>query len=95
MTVMKILKNWLDAERGRGASLSRHLRVKSSFVSNMAAGVKTIPVHLGAAIEGFTRGEVSRKAMFPNDWQRIWPELADADCASVEQQAQAQEVGAA
>lgn len=30
----------------------------------------------GAAIEQFTQGAVTRQQMFPNDWQRIWPELA-------------------
>jgi len=42
----------------------------------MADGRKPVPVVHGASIEAFTRGAVTRQAMFPNDWQRIWPELA-------------------
>lgn len=41
----------------------------------------------GAAIEQFTQGAVTRQQMFPNDWQRIWPELA-TDAPVTEQPAQ-------
>jgi DNA-binding transcriptional regulator YdaS (Cro superfamily) len=73
---MEYLKSWMESERGRGGALARHLRVPGSFVSKMASGGKPIPVIHGAAIEQFTQGAVTRQQMFPNDWQRIWPELA-------------------
>lgn len=75
---MENLKSWLSRERGRGVGLARHLSVPPSFVSKMADGSKPIPVEHGAAIETFTGGAVTRQSMFPNDWQRIWPELAAA-----------------
>ena len=75
---MEVLKSWLTAERGRGVRLARHLGVPPSFVAKMSEGDKPVPVSHGAAIEQFTHGAVTRQAMFPNDWQRIWPELADA-----------------
>lgn len=78
---MEALKNWLSAERGRGVRLARHLDVPASFVSKMADGDKPVPVEHGAPIEQFTGGEVTRKRLFPNDWQRIWPELATPDPA--------------
>lgn len=37
------------------------------------------PVDMGAAIERATG--VSRRELFPNDWARIWPELADRAAA--------------
>lgn len=43
----------------------------------MSAGDKPVPVTHGAAIERFTDGAVTRQQLFPNDWPRIWPELAD------------------
>lgn len=76
MASMEILKSWLGAEYGRGARLAAHLKLPASFVHNMAAGVKPVPMIHGAAIEQFTQGAVTRQQMFPNDWQRIWPELA-------------------
>lgn len=74
---MEILKSWLAAEYGRNARLAKHLKVPSSFVTKMALGDKPVPVDHGAAIEQFTAGAVTRQALFPNDWRRIWPELAD------------------
>jgi len=35
-----------------------------------------VPIEHGAGIEAFTCGAVTRQALFPNDWHRIWPELA-------------------
>jgi len=70
------LKSWLTAERGRGIRLARHLKVPASFVSKMGDGEKPVPMQHGAAIEQFTGGAVSRKDLFPDDWSRLWPELA-------------------
>lgn len=50
----------------------------------MADGRKPIPFQHGAAIEQFTGGAVTRQQMFPNDWQRIWPELAAPDATHPE-----------
>jgi len=75
---MEILKSWLAAERGRSLGLARELRVVPSFVNKMASGERPIPIEHGAAIEQFTEGAVTRKQLFPQDWQRIWPELAEA-----------------
>lgn len=90
MAPMEILKSWLSAEHGRVGRLARHLGVPSSFVSAMADGRKPIPMQHGAGIELFTSGAVPRRLMFPNDWQRIWPELASYEAA---QPVKAEEVG--
>lgn len=91
---MELLKQWLSAEHGRGSALARHLCVPASFVSKMAAGDKPIPVEHGAQIEAFTEGVVSRRAMFPDTCERIWPELATARAANDTNAAQAAEQGA-
>ena len=74
---MSKLKSWADAKRGRIAALSKFLRVSYSFAYNMADGNKNVPVQHAVLIEQFTVGEVTRKDLRPNDWQQIWPELAD------------------
>lgn len=71
------LKQWLDDERGRSAALAEFLKIPPSFVSKMGTGDKPIPVMHMASIERFTGGTVTRKEMCPNDWRRIWPELAE------------------
>lgn len=74
---MTKLKEWLDCERGRVTRLAAELRIAPSFVFNMASGAKEIPIKHMAAIERFTGGAITRQEMCPDDWQRIWPELAD------------------
>jgi len=79
---MSKLKAWVDGERGRGVSLAKHLGCMQPFVHKMANGAKPVPVHHAAEIEKFTDGEVTRKDMFPDTWQRIWPEMANTSPAN-------------
>lgn len=37
-----------------------------------------IPVEYGAPIELATNGAVTRKQIWPDSWQKYWPELAQA-----------------
>lgn len=74
MPVMS-LKSWLDAERGRGISLARHLRVPPTFVTRMAKGERPVPVEHGALIEEFTGGEFSRREYWGERSETIWPDL--------------------
>lgn len=72
------LKNYLSQERGRQAALAKALGFHAPDISRWADGVRPIPVQYGAAIEKATDGMVTRKDMFPENWQLIWPELAVA-----------------
>lgn len=36
-----------------------------------------VPVEFCRAIESATSKKVTRKELCPDDWERIWPELAD------------------
>jgi DNA-binding transcriptional regulator YdaS (Cro superfamily) len=73
---MNKLKAWIDGEWGRGVKLAKHLGCLQPFVHKMSVGQKPVPVGHAAAIEKFTGGAVTRKDMFPDSWERIWPELA-------------------
>ncbi|MEF8755966.1 MAG: helix-turn-helix domain-containing protein [Accumulibacter sp.] len=42
-------------------------------------GKRRFPAELCAAIERATGGAVTRRDLRPDDWARIWPELADAN----------------
>ncbi len=61
---------------GSQQKLAEHCGVVQTAV---AAWVKrgTVPAEHCALIEQATKGEVTRKELRPDDWQRIWPELAD------------------
>jgi len=71
------IKTYLSQERGRQAALAKAIGAHAPDVSRWADGTRPIPVVYGAAIEAATSGLVTRREMFPDDWQRIWPELAD------------------
>lgn len=73
------LKEWMSQERGRQAALAKAIGAHAPDLVRWADGDRPIPLQYGAAIEKETGGAVTRKEMFPDDWQRIWPELADAN----------------
>lgn len=72
------LSQYLSQERGRQAALARAIGAHAPDVSRWAEGSRPIPVVHGAAIEAATDGMVTRKEMFPEEWHRIWPELAES-----------------
>jgi DNA-binding transcriptional regulator YdaS (Cro superfamily) len=71
------LHRYLKEERGRAVKVARDIGVHPVLVRQWAAG-RPIPVEHIAALEMATGGEISRKRVRPNDWARIWPELAQA-----------------
>lgn len=60
-----------------GSSLATALNVAPQQVYQWASGSRTIPLEHCVATERATKGLVSRKDLRPDDWQKIWPELAD------------------
>ena len=62
---------------GGQVRLAESLGVRQQTVSYWRkAGV---PVEHCAAIERLTGGRVTRRDLRPEDWARIWPELAEQD----------------
>jgi DNA-binding transcriptional regulator YdaS (Cro superfamily) len=72
------LKDYISEKRGRSVALARAIDVCQPDVSMWASGKRPIPVAYGAKIEIATDGLVTRQELFPDTWQEIWPELADA-----------------
>ncbi|MBC7860308.1 MAG: helix-turn-helix domain-containing protein [Burkholderiaceae bacterium] len=70
------LHEYLSQERGRQAALAKAIGAHAPDISRWADGSRAIPFHFGAPIEVATGGAVSRQEMFPDDWARLWPELA-------------------
>lgn len=71
------LKTYLSEKRGRQSELAQAIGAHAPDVSRWADGERAIPVHYGAPIELATGGLVTRKEMFPDSWQTIWPELVE------------------
>lgn len=60
---------------GGRVALASLLGVSSAAVGNWKIR-GAIPIEHCAAIEIATEGAVTRRDMRPDDWQKIWPELA-------------------
>lgn len=69
------LDEYCAAERGRMASLANATGLNLGYVSQIVSGHRPVPIEHAAAFEAATNGLVSRKEMFPDRWQKIWPEL--------------------
>lgn len=62
---------------GGPAAIARKLKISSPAVCLWRkAGIpRDKRIYLAAEIEEKTDGKLTRKGMFPEDWQAIWPEL--------------------
>lgn len=73
------LKKYLATRRGRQTALAAATGLAPTYIWQMANGVRPVPIEHCAAIERATNGQVSRKDLRPNDYWRIWPELASVE----------------
>lgn len=71
------LHDYLAQKRGRQAALAKAIGAYAPDISRWADGTRPIPFPFGAPIEKATQGLVTRKEMFPDDWERLWPELVN------------------
>lgn len=74
---MSALQTAIEAAGGQ-AALASLIGVKQQHVWNWLNRGNAVPIEHCAAIEQATGGKVTRRDLRPDDWARIWPELADA-----------------
>lgn len=72
------IKRACDVVGGRIA-LAKLVGVSPSYVSQLIAGARPLPVERCPAIERATSGAVTRRDLRPDDWWLIWPELVTAE----------------
>ena len=68
--------------------LARVLGVTQGAVHQWANGLTAVAIERCVPIERATGGAVTRRDLRPNDWQDIWPELAEKQTPALSQQAQ-------
>ena len=61
------------------ANLARKLGVSPQAIHGWKKSERPIPVDRCTQIEQITLGAVTRKDLRPDDWEKIWPELAILD----------------
>lgn len=69
---------------GSQAALARALDASAPTINQWAKGVRPVPEKMAVAIESITKGAVTRRDLRPNDWQQIWPELAQPSTSTKE-----------
>lgn len=74
---MSALQVAIDKAGGQ-AALAARIGVKQQLVWNWLNRGNAVPPEHCAAIEQATEGTVTRRDLRPEDWARIWPELAQA-----------------
>ena len=62
--------------RGSQRSLADKLGITPVLISQWANELRPVPPERCVEIEKATDGEVARQDLRPEDWQKIWPELA-------------------
>lgn len=71
------LSEYFNNQRGRQSALAKAIGAHAPDLSRWADGTRPIPFPFAPKIEVETNGMVTRKDLFPNNWQELWPELAD------------------
>lgn len=57
--------------------LAEKLGISQGLVSMWSSGTRPVPIERCVEIERATDGQVTRQELRPDDWQNIWPELAE------------------
>lgn len=73
------LKEYFVSRHGEQAKMAKALGVSPSQMSQMVNGTCAISNERCVAIESLTDGVVTRKDLRPDNWQKLWPELAQQD----------------
>lgn len=66
---------------GSQSRLAALIGVKPPTVHQWATGDRPVPAGRCIDIETATNGAVTRQHLRPDDWHRIWPELAEQKAA--------------
>ncbi len=59
--------------------MARGCDASVAFLRAIATGKRPCPTKLAVKIESFTKREVTRRDLFPDDWHEVWPELANIE----------------
>ncbi|MFY4013991.1 transcriptional regulator [Achromobacter xylosoxidans] len=78
------IAQYLEETRTSQAAFAAAVGVTQSMAWQWISGRRPVPVERCADIERVTAGAVSRRDLRPEDWARIWPELATAAPAQQE-----------
>ncbi|MDF0605384.1 YdaS family helix-turn-helix protein [Neisseriaceae bacterium TC5R-5] len=70
------LREYLQQKRGRNKQMADQLQLSPSYTCQLSSGQSPLSPARAVQIEHITHGQVTRRDLFPNNWQDIWPELS-------------------
>ena len=70
------LKNYLIESDTKKAEFARAINVSAALLHQWLEGIRPVAIQHCPTIEKQTCGKVTRKELRPDDWHKIWPELA-------------------
>lgn len=70
------IAQYLDKNDIRPADFARAIGMSPALLYQCSHDLRPVPVKYCLAIEIETGKKISRKDLRPDDWQKIWPELA-------------------
>lgn len=71
------LKNYLIKSSTKKADFARAVGVSPALLHQWIEKIRPVAIQHCSVIERETVGAVGRKDLRPDDWQKIWPELAE------------------
>lgn len=71
------LSEYLQIPGNTQIDLANKVCLSQSMISQLANGLRPVPITTCVLIEQATNGQVTRKDLRPDDWLQIWPELGD------------------
>lgn len=77
------LKNYLIESGTKKADFARAVGVSPALLHQWIERIRPVAIQHCSVIERQTEQKVSRKDLRPDDWQKIWPELAAAELRGV------------
>lgn len=77
------LKSYFASERLAAKKLAEALGISPSYLSQISSGTAKVSPERAVEIEIATRGAVTRRDLFPTNWEKIWPELRNLSEAAV------------
>lgn len=69
--------DYIQSQGIKRSDFARQLGVSTAYLRQMERGIRVWSPARAVHAEKLTGGRVTRQDLRPDDWQRIWPELAD------------------
>lgn len=74
MTLLQFLNSLSPEYRAR---LAERCETSFEYLRQIAYGNRPCSPKIAVCVERESGGLITRKSLFPDDWEKVWPELAE------------------